>query len=68
MIVHRSRPKNNLTEIKTLKVVWNVEYHKIFVGLCYEEMQEGNKPGTSFNNNGWNNLVAKLEKKNLENV
>lgn len=51
---------------KTSKAIWNVEYHKSFVDLCYEEMLKGNKPRSSFNKNGWNNLVANLEKK-LEN-
>lgn len=29
-----------------------------FVKLCKDEMFKGDKPGTSFNGNGWNNLVV----------
>lgn len=50
---------------KNPKDVWTLEYHKTFVELCYEEMLKGNKPGTSFNKIGWNNLVSNFEKEKL---
>lgn len=47
----------------TPKAVCNTEYHKIFAELCYDEMLKGNKPGTSFNRSGWNNLTANFVKR-----
>lgn len=50
----------------TPKAVWNAQYHKIFVELCFREMLKGNKPGASFDKNEWNNLVVNFEKKTMK--
>lgn len=47
----------------TPKANWTPAYHETFVDLCVEETLKGNKPGSHFTREGWNNLVESFYEK-----
>lgn len=52
-----------MSHIPTEKANWTPSYHKIFVDLCLDETLKGNKPGTHFTKEGWQNIVESFYEK-----
>ncbi|XP_041000492.1 L10-interacting MYB domain-containing protein [Juglans microcarpa x Juglans regia] len=52
-----------MSHIQTEKANWTPSYHKIFVDLCLDETLKGNKPGTHFTKEGWQNIVESFYEK-----
>jgi hypothetical protein len=51
------------------KATWDDKSFETFVRLCIEETRAGNRPGSSFNRNGWKNIETKfneITKKNFK--
>lgn len=44
------------------KATWEKNVIHIFCDLCLKEIEVGNRPGTHFNKNGWNNIVNNFKK------
>lgn len=43
-----------------VKAHWDNKSTEIFIRLCVQEMNAGNRPGTHFNKIGWDNLIKKF--------
>lgn len=41
---------------KPIKATWTADFHEIFLDLCLEQINAGNKPGTHFTRVGWRNI------------
>ncbi|XP_030451296.1 L10-interacting MYB domain-containing protein [Syzygium oleosum] len=39
------------------KAYWTPDLHKVFVDICLEQVNGGNRPGTYFTREGWMNIV-----------
>ncbi|KAG8367680.1 hypothetical protein BUALT_Bualt16G0098100 [Buddleja alternifolia] len=53
----RQRGKNiEITE----KANWDPKTTEVFIKLCVEELQAGNRPGSHFNRLGWENITRKF--------
>lgn len=44
------------TTPKPCKATWKAEFHEMFLDLCIEQINAGNKPGTHFTREGWRNI------------
>lgn len=45
------------------KAQWSPSAHKCFLDLCVEETSKGNRPGPTFNKDGWRNILESLNKR-----
>ncbi|KAL3843751.1 hypothetical protein ACJIZ3_001154 [Penstemon smallii] len=54
----RVTTKTRATE--SVKATWDNNTTEVFIHLCVQEMGSGNRPGSHFNKNGWDNLVKKF--------
>ncbi|XAR71959.1 hypothetical protein NMG60_11018421 [Bertholletia excelsa] len=50
-------------QAKKTKANWTSAFHKIFVDLCLEQTLNGNKPGTYFTKDGWQNIEDMFHRK-----
>ncbi|KAL0003277.1 hypothetical protein SO802_017058 [Lithocarpus litseifolius] len=46
-----------------MPAVWTPAHHETYIDLCLEQTLKGNKPGTHFNKEGWNNIVESFYEK-----
>ena len=53
---------NNSGSGKQQKVDWNEKNHDIFVKVCVEQVQVGNRPHTHFNKVRWANVIKNFNK------
>lgn len=45
------------------KAYWTPKYHNMFVELCVEQVQKGNRPTHCFNRAGWDAIIKGLTQK-----
>ncbi|CAA2976091.1 Hypothetical predicted protein [Olea europaea subsp. europaea] len=44
-------------KLNQVKANWTPVLHEMFIDLCLEQISMGNRPGTSFNKDGWMNIL-----------
>lgn len=52
----RDKKNDGVSTPKPIKATWTADFHEIFLDLCLEQINAGNKPGTHFTRVGWRNI------------